>query len=143
MAEINTNGNFAQGLPLRSSSATENLTVSQAEPPAQRATQPDTSIQNAISEREALRARREALELDEDSDPLQQAATAISNLIPEEEIIENSSLRIEQDEATGRFIYQSIDNVSGEVLRQFPPEQILEFLAFYRDPEGIVLDDEA
>lgn len=143
MAEINTTGNFAQGLPLRSNSTTENQRVPQAEAPTREATQADTSIQDTISEREALRARREALEFDENTDPLQQAADAIANLIPEEEILENSSLKIEQDEATGRFIYQSIDNVSGEVLRQFPPEQILEFLAFYRDPEGIVVDDEA
>jgi flagellar protein FlaG len=100
-------------------------------------------LNDIISQRENVRAQREALDIGSDTDPLEQAAAALSDFIPEEEVIENSSLRIEQDENTGRFIYQSIDNVSGEVLRQFPPEQILEFLSFFRDPEGIVVDDEA
>ena len=141
MAEINTTGNFAQGAALRSVSATENRTVSQPQTP--NVVTQDANLDNAIAEREAIRERRDALEFDDNVDPLQQAAEAIIDFIPEEEVLENSSLRIEQDEATGRFIYQSVDNVSGEVLRQFPPEQILEFLAFYREPEGIVVDDEA
>jgi flagellar protein FlaG len=141
MAEINTTGNFAQGVALRSTSATENRTVTQPQTP--NVVAQDTGVDNAIAEREALRARREALEFNDNTDPLQQAAEAITDFIPDEEVLNNTTLRIEQDEATGRFIYQSVDNVSGEVLRQFPPEQILEFLAFYREPEGIVVDDEA
>ncbi len=148
MAEINTSGSLTQGLSLRSTSTSNDTnttgrqTVVQTDVAPQLAV-PETSVADAISDREALRARRDALEFDENSDPLAQAAEALSDFIPDTEAFANTSLRIEQDEATGRFIYQNIDNASGEVLRQFPPEQILEFLAFYREPEGIVVDDEA
>ncbi|UTW54194.1 flagellar protein FlaG [Kordiimonas sp. SCSIO 12610] len=146
MAEINTSGSFAQGVSLRSTTANNtNITVPQSVETdvAPELAVPETSVADAISDREALQARRDALELDDSTDPLAQAAEAISEFIPDTEAFANTTLRIEQDEATGRFVYQSIDNASGEVLRQFPPEQILEFLAFYREPEGIVVDDEA
>ena len=51
-------------------------------------------------------------------------------------------LRINRDEDSDRFVYQSIDRDTGDVLRQFPPEEILEILGKFRAPEGIVLDDE-
>ena len=146
MAEINTSGSFAQGVSLRSTTANNtNITAPQTVETdvAPEVAVPETSVADAIADREALRARRAALDFDESSDPLAQAAEAISEFIPDTEAFANTTLRIEQDEASGRFVYQSIDNASGEVLRQFPPEQILEFLAFYREPEGIVVDDEA
>jgi len=79
--------------------------------------------------------------VDEDGDPLSQAAAAIEEILPNGQFPENTTLRIEQDEDTGRFIYKSIDNDTGEVVRQFPPEDILEVLALFRDPEGVILDD--
>ncbi len=74
-------------------------------------------------------------------DPLVQAALALEEILPGGEFPPNTSLRIEQDEESGRFIYQSIDNETGEVVRQFPPEDILEILALFRDPEGVIFDD--
>ena len=77
-----------------------------------------------------------------EGDPLVKAAKAIEDLIPEIDQTPNTRLRIDKDEETGRFIYYNIDNDSGEVVRQFPPENILEFLASFRNVEGLVLDDE-
>ncbi|MFZ5608510.1 MAG: flagellar protein FlaG [Pseudomonadota bacterium] len=57
--------------------------------------------------------------------------------------IARSKLQIERDEASGRFIYKAVDVESGEVTRQFPPEEVLRILAFYRNPEGLVIDDKA
>ncbi|GIX16679.1 MAG: hypothetical protein KatS3mg119_0865 [Rhodothalassiaceae bacterium] len=52
-------------------------------------------------------------------------------------------LSIAQDEATGRFVYRVIDVNTGEVLRQYPPDEILRIVAQIREAEGLVLDSEA
>ena len=38
----------------------------------------------------------------------------------------NSKLQIEQDKDTGTFIYRSVDTDTGEIIRQWPPEQLLK-----------------
>lgn len=76
-----------------------------------------------------------------DGNPLAKAGAALEKLIPDIETLPNTKLRIEQNDETGRFVYQSIDNESGEIVRQFPSEELLEFLAFYQDLKGKVVDD--
>ena len=85
---------------------------------------------------------REGLIPDLTRDPLEQAAELLEEFIPEVEQVANTSLRIDKDEETGRFVYFSIDDESGEVVRQFPPENILEFLSYYRGLEGLLLDED-
>ncbi len=75
--------------------------------------------------------------------PLEKAAKALEQFIPENEQIPNTRLRIDRDDETGRFVYLNIDNESGEVIKQFPPESILEFLSYYREVAGLTVDDEA
>jgi len=48
---------------------------------------------------------------------------------------DQTRLKIERHEDTGRYIYQSIDKDSGEVLREFPPEQFLSILARFMEAE--------
>lgn len=74
-------------------------------------------------------------------DPFEQAAAVLEDFIPEVEQIPNTRLRIDKDDETGRFVYYSVDDESGEVIRQFPPENILKFLSYYRGLEGLLLDD--
>lgn len=78
----------------------------------------------------------------EQGSPLEQAARAIEEIIPEEQTT-NTRLRIDRDEETGRFIYKNIDTDTGEVVSQFPLESILEIVSQFREPEGLILDDEA
>jgi flagellar protein FlaG len=54
----------------------------------------------------------------------------------------NTKLSIEHDDDSGRTIYKAIDIKSGEVIHQFPSEEIIKFIAYYRDKEGLVLDEE-
>ena len=54
----------------------------------------------------------------------------------------NSKLQIEQDKETGTFIYRSVDPETGEVLRQWPPEQLLELREHLSDIEGMLFDKE-
>jgi flagellar protein FlaG len=52
----------------------------------------------------------------------------------------NSKLQIEQDKETGTFIYRSIDSETGEVLRQWPPEQLLKLREHLSEFEGMFFD---
>src|SRR5262245_3690964 len=54
----------------------------------------------------------------------------------------NSKLQIEQDKETGTFIYRSVDPETGEVLRQWPPEQLLELRQYLTEVEGMLFDKE-
>jgi len=142
MAQIGSTAGPGQFNILQSGPTTETTTTSSNDSVSDQSSA-QAALNTIVERRDDVTAQRAALDIGPATDPLEQAATALTDFIPEEELIENSSLRIEQDENTGRFIYQSVDNDSGEVLRQFPTEQILEFLSFFRDPEGIAVDDEA
>ena len=54
----------------------------------------------------------------------------------------NSKLQIEQDRETGTFIYRSIDPETGEILRQWPPEQLLKLREDLSELEGMLFDKE-
>ncbi len=57
-----------------------------------------------------------------------------------------TKLRIALDDSSGKFIYQGVDINTGDVVTQFPSEEILKFIAFNRERdgvEGIVVDEEA
>lgn len=54
----------------------------------------------------------------------------------------NSKLQIEQDKETGTFIYRSVDPETGEVLRQWPSEQLLKLREHLSEMEGMLFDKE-
>ncbi len=49
-------------------------------------------------------------------------------------------LRIEQNPDDGSFIYKSIDKESGEVVKEWPPEEVRRSLAFLDRLKGAFLD---
>ncbi len=51
-------------------------------------------------------------------------------------------LSISRDEATGTFVYRSISPGTGEILRQWPAESMLQFKAYLRDTQGVMFDTE-
>lgn len=51
-----------------------------------------------------------------------------------------ASLQIDIVEETGQFVYKAVDRETGEVLKQFPPEQVLEQLGRRAKVQGIALD---
>lgn len=53
----------------------------------------------------------------------------------------NTKLSIDVDDDTGLFVYKGIDRRSGEIVSQFPAEEILALIAHYREAEGIVVDE--
>jgi flagellar protein FlaG len=52
----------------------------------------------------------------------------------------NSKLQIEHDKETGTFIYRSVDSETGEILKQWPPEQLLKLRAHLAEVEGVLFD---
>ncbi len=84
---------------------------------------------------------RETENLVRGEDPLVKAAETIQEFVPQEG--PETELRIDKDDETGRFVYKSVDKESGEVIKQFPPETILELISQYRSLEGLVVDDDA
>lgn len=72
---------------------------------------------------------------------LGRVASFLEGFVPD--IGSNTRLRIEQDEETGRFVYRSIDKETGEVVRQFPAEEMLNLIARFRDAAGLIVDSKA
>jgi uncharacterized FlaG/YvyC family protein len=56
------------------------------------------------------------------------------------QVNEQLKLRVQLDEPTGRFVYLGVDPQSGEVKRQFPPEEALRAIARLRDIAGLAVD---
>ncbi len=53
----------------------------------------------------------------------------------------STKLSIDVDDESGLFVYKGVDKQSGEVVSQFPAEEILALIAYYREAEGIVVDE--
>jgi uncharacterized FlaG/YvyC family protein len=51
-----------------------------------------------------------------------------------------SRLQIERAEEAGRFIYRIFDPATGQVMRQWPPENYVELVAYLRGREGGLVD---
>ena len=138
MTEIGNTSSSTQVADLRAS-----RTSSSGSPGADRfssAVQADKSgLETAVISNTQPASREEVPK----NSPLEKAAKALEKFIPEEETPPNTRLRIDRDDETGRFVYLNIDNESGEVIKQFPPESILEFLSYYREVAGLTVDDEA
>ena len=58
-------------------------------------------------------------------------------------INERLTLRFQTDEETGRNLFQLIERESGEVVRQFPPEEVLDFIEKFQDFSGFLISEQA
>lgn len=135
MTEIGSSGNGTQVVNLKTSSSR-----SPGSDSVERGTTPAATPTNETAPSSAGTGF-EDLTPKSAQDPFEQAAEILEDFIPEVEQIPNTRLRIDKDDETGRFVYYSVDDESGEVIRQFPPENILKFLSYYRGLEGLLLDD--
>ena len=52
----------------------------------------------------------------------------------------NSRLKIERDKQTGAFIYRSFDPVTGELLKEWPSEELVELREHLKEMEGMLVD---
>ncbi|MCK5041042.1 MAG: flagellar protein FlaG [Sphingomonadales bacterium] len=75
-------------------------------------------------------------------EPLEKVAEVVQSFLPDS-FNNNTKLSINRDDTTGVFVYRSVDRESGEVVRQFPPEDILNYIVSVRKAEGLIVDGEA
>ena len=54
--------------------------------------------------------------------------------------LQQTRLSIEFNEEANRFIYRAIDKETGEVVTEFPPEEVIRQIARFREIAGLVLD---
>ena len=55
----------------------------------------------------------------------------------------DAKLQIDQDEESGTFIYRSINPDTGEVIAQWPPEDLLRLREALRELDGMLIDTTA
>ncbi len=72
--------------------------------------------------------------------PTADAGKDRSSTIVEVEVNARLKLRVQLDEPSGRYVYQSIDPQTGEVKRQFPMEEALRAIARMHDIAGLAVD---
>lgn len=88
---------------------------------------------------------RDPLPHKSETDKTSNAAHAVESLMRSLDpplIGRDERLSISRDEATGTFVYRSINKGTGEVLRQWPAESMLQFKAYLRDTQGVMFDTE-
>ncbi len=64
---------------------------------------------------------------------------AIEKLI-KKSLPSNSKLQIDRDKETGTYIYRAVDPETGEVISQYPPEQIVKLRDYLAEMEGMLVD---
>jgi flagellar protein FlaG len=55
----------------------------------------------------------------------------------------NLSLRFGNDETTGKDFFQIVEKDTGDVVRQFPPENFIDFLKKFNTISGLLFSDQA
>ena len=92
-------------------------------------------------------ASREEADINKDKQREQRRLAALGEL--QDEILENAgiggntALRIEEDRISGRVVYSAVDKDTGEVIKQFPAEQILRSIRYLRLLTGVMVDRSA
>lgn len=74
-----------------------------------------------------------------DRDSLEQAVAKVS----EDLHAHDTNLKFEIDDSTDRVIVKVIEKDTGEVIRQFPPKEVLELAKFFNSSKGLLLKEQA
>jgi uncharacterized FlaG/YvyC family protein len=73
-------------------------------------------------------------------DPRIAALEATMQQLLQKGLPRNSKLKIRRDDTTGAFVYTLVDVVSGEIIKEWPGEELLRLRDYLRDMEGILID---
>ena len=74
-------------------------------------------------------------------DPIKRAEAAIGAFFADERY-PTGRFSIDQDEDSGRYVYRLVDRETDEVLKQFPGDYVLRRFAFYRELQGLAINNE-
>ena len=69
---------------------------------------------------------------------IEQASTRVNEALS----LANPQLRIRVDEETERVVVKVVEQESGEVIRQIPPEELLELEKYLSSPKGLLLQEQ-
>jgi flagellar protein FlaG len=69
---------------------------------------------------------------------VEQAATRVNEVLT----LANPQLRIRVDDETDRVVVKVVEQESGEVIRQIPPEELLELEKYLSNPKGLLLQEQ-
>lgn len=89
-----------------------------------------------------IRPEQKAPASEQSRDPLSRAAEIVEAHFKSVSGIQKR-LTMEKNEEAGVVVYKAIDRDTGEVIKQFPPEDLLKLLTYYRRIEGLALDAKA
>jgi flagellar protein FlaG len=70
---------------------------------------------------------------------IDQAVTRVNEALR----LTDSQLKIQVDHETDRVIVKVLEQESGEVIRQIPPEELLELEKYLSSPKGLLLQEQA
>jgi len=108
-----------------------------------------TAADNATKEGEAARVDGEPFgpgglesQLEQTREREEERLSRISEQISEN-LDDGLKLKFATDEETGMSLFQLVEQDTGEVVRQFPPEEMLDFLEKFRDFSGFLLSEQA
>ncbi|CUS31519.1 putative Flagellar protein FlaG [Candidatus Nitrospira nitrificans] len=69
---------------------------------------------------------------------IEEAATRVNEVLS----LANPQLRIRVDDETERVVVKVVEQESGEVIRQIPPEELLELEKYLSSPKGLLLQEQ-
>lgn len=133
----------AEGGALAERRASDSDVVSLAsdDTPKAQATQEANPTQTAAKSSDAQSTlTRDSLEKAREAEQkrLEKVTTEIN-----EKLNENLALRFEKDEGSGENVVQLIEKKTGDVVRQFPPQAILDFREKFKDFAGLLFNQDA
>jgi flagellar protein FlaG len=70
---------------------------------------------------------------------IDRAATRVNEVLS----LADPQLKIEIDQETQRVIVKILERKSGEVIRQIPPEELLELEKYLSSPKGLLVQEQA
>lgn len=114
----------------------------------------ETVALTKVMEGGARREVRETQRSDMDSRSARREAAESPEAAPEGRAVEEAVVRLnatmqalsirlkfERHEAAGQFMVRVIEEDSGEVIREIPPERTLDMVAYLKRVAGIILDE--
>ena len=107
----------------------------------------EAAVESAELKRQPRRAEAEegsrGAERERPAEAVAEKERALLEELSSSSKIQNARLQIDTDEATGSYVYKSIDPESGDVIEQYPREEVLRALARLDEAAGVVLDTSA
>ena len=106
---------------------------------------PALTVVDARSPAERVERDRNPHPLQSTEDPAQKKIQSEELLETIKELTENGTyhVRFEMDTPTNRLIISLIDAESGEEVRQFPPEELLDTVKALKDLRGNIVDSQS